>query len=140
MAFSFIHAADLHLDSPLRGLANYSEDLASIARGATRRAFSQLIDEAIERQVDFIIIAGDVADGGWNDVQTGTFFIRESARAAQKGIPSYLLWGNHDAESHVTRKLTLPDRVNKFPHNKPATISIDKLKVNRPGNFGGSIT
>ncbi len=129
MAFSFIHAADLHLDSPLRGLANYSEELAAIAQGATRRAFSQLIDEAIDRQVNFIVIAGDVADGGWNDVQTGTFFIRECARAAQKGIPSYLLWGNHDAESAVTRKLTLPDGVHKFPHNRATTLSIDALNV-----------
>ncbi|MGQ0699315.1 MAG: metallophosphoesterase family protein [Panacagrimonas sp.] len=133
MAFSFIHAADLHLDSPLRGLSSYGEELASVAQGATRRAFSQLINEAIDRQVNFIVIAGDVADGGWNDVQTGTFFIRECARAAQHGIPTYLLWGNHDAESHVTRKLTLPDGVHKFPHNKPATHSIDALKVKLHG-------
>ena len=133
MAFSFIHAADLHLDSPLRGLVNYSDELAAVAQGATRRAFIQLIDEAIERRVDFIVIAGDIADGGWNDVHTGTFFIRECARAAQKGIPIYLLWGNHDAESHVTRKRTLPDGVHKFPHNKPATLSIDRHKVKLHG-------
>lgn len=129
MAFSFIHAADLHLDSPLRGLSGYGDELAETARAATRLAFSQMIDEAIDRQVNFILVAGDIADGGWNEVQTGTFFIRECARAAQHGIPTYLLWGNHDAESHVTRKLTLPEGVFKFPHNKPGTHSIDALKV-----------
>jgi DNA repair protein SbcD/Mre11 len=103
-ALRFIHTADIHLDSPLLGLSAYQDAPAELLRGSTRVAFTNLINEAIELEVDFVIIAGDLYDGPWKDHNTGIFFCKEMGRLKNAGIPVYLLFGNHDAESEMTKK------------------------------------
>ena len=80
MAITFIHAADIHLDSPLKGLERYENAPVERIRGATRRAFTRLIDLAIEKAVDFVLIAGDLYDGDWRDYNTGLYLVRELGR------------------------------------------------------------
>ena len=128
-SFRFIHTGDIHLDSPLKGLAGQQSAAAERIRTATRTAFSNLIDAAIEDEVDFIIIAGDLYDGDWRDYQTGLFFIREMARLAKARIPVFLLYGNHDAENQITKRLTLPDNVRVFSTRKPETIQLEGYAV-----------
>ncbi len=128
-SFTFIHAADLHLGSPFQGLALKDADIAAVFVDASRKAFSTLIDRAVERRVDFFVIAGDVYDGNWKDNKIGLFFNREMARLERAGIPVYLLRGNHDAESVITRTITLPGNVHEFPTSKPGTFRLDALKV-----------
>lgn len=125
----FIHAADIHLDSPLRGLAAYPDAPAERLRTATRDAFYNLVSRSIEEAVDFVVIAGDVYDGDWKDFNTGLFFVRQMGRLRQAGIPVYLLYGNHDAESEMTKGLELPDNVHTFSSRKAETFRIDALKV-----------
>jgi DNA repair exonuclease SbcCD nuclease subunit len=128
----FIHCADLHLDSPLRGLSAYADAPADRLRTATRYAFHNLVSRAIDEQVDFMVIAGDVYDGNWKDFNTGLFFIRQMGRLRRAAIPVYLLHGNHDAESEMTRSLQLPDNVHVFPHRKAETFRLDEKKVAAP--------
>jgi DNA repair exonuclease SbcCD nuclease subunit len=128
-SFRFIHAADLHLGSPFQGLALKDADLAELFVEASRKAFSALVDEAVERKVDFFIVAGDVYDGDWKDNKIGLFFNREVARLERAGIPVFLLKGNHDAESVITRTITLPKNVSEFPTGKPGTFRLEHLKV-----------
>src|SRR5690606_40484407 len=90
----FIHTADIHLDSPLTGLSAYSDAPVEMLRNATREAFTNLVSEAIEQQVDFMVIAGDLYDGTWKDHNTGIFFCAEMGRLRKAGIPVYLLFGN----------------------------------------------
>lgn len=125
----FIHTADIHLDSPLRGLAAYPDAPAERLRTATRDAFYNLVSRSIEEAVDFVVIAGDVYDGDWKDFNTGLFFVRQMGRLRQAGIPVYLLYGNHDAESEMTKGLELPDNVHTFSSRKAETFRIDALKV-----------
>jgi DNA repair protein SbcD/Mre11 len=125
----FIHAADLHLDSPLRGLSSYADAPAERLRTATRDAFHNLVTHAIDEQVDFMVIAGDVYDGDWKDFNTGLFFVRQMGRLRQAGIPVYLLYGNHDAESEMTRGLELPENVHVFSSRKAETFCIEDKKV-----------
>jgi len=125
----FIHTADLHLDSPLRGLSSYPDAPADRLRTATRDAFHKLVSSAIDEQVDFMVIAGDVYDGDWKDFNTGLFFVRQMGRLRQAGIPVYLLYGNHDADSEMTRSLELPDNVHVFPSRKAETFRIEDMKV-----------
>ena len=66
---TFIHAADLHIDSPLRGLEAYEGAPLQQLRGATRKAASALVQLAIEESVDFVVIAGDLFDGKWQDMR-----------------------------------------------------------------------
>jgi DNA repair exonuclease SbcCD nuclease subunit len=125
----FIHTADIHLDSPLSGLAAYKDAPADLLRTVTRDAFTRLVDEAIEEAVDFMVIAGDLYDGSWKDYNTGHFFCREMGRLNKAGIPVYLLFGNHDADSEMTKKLTLPPNVHQFETRKANTFLIQDLKV-----------
>lgn len=125
----FIHAADIHLDSPLSGLASYKDAPAELLRTATRDAFSNLVDEAIDEAVDFMVIAGDLYDGTWKDYNTGHFFCREMGRLNKANIPVFLLYGNHDAESEMTKKLVLPPNVHVFDARKPCTFRIEELGV-----------
>lgn len=125
----FIHTADIHLDSPLRGLSFYPDAPAERLRTATRDAFHNLVNCAIDEQVDFMVIAGDVYDGDWKDFNTGLFFVRQMGRLRQAGIPVYLLYGNHDAESEMTRGLELPDNVHVFASRKSETFLIEDKRV-----------
>lgn len=125
----FIHAADIHLDSPLHGLGLYPDAPAEQLRGATREAFVQLVQRAIDEAVDFMVIAGDLYDGDWREFNTGIFFAREMGRLERAGIPVFVLYGNHDAENEMTRRLTLPKNVIPFSTKKPETHRLDHLKV-----------
>lgn len=129
----FIHAADIHLDSPLNGLSAYPDAPAEQLRSATRTAFSELVDLAISEETDFMVIAGDLYDGSWRDFNTGIFFVKEMGRLKRAGIPVYVLFGNHDAESEMTKKLEMPDNVHVFGPNKPQTFKVDGLAVSLHG-------
>ncbi|MGY5806170.1 metallophosphoesterase family protein [Rhizobium sp. LEGMi198b] len=128
-SFSFIHAADLHLGSPFQGLALKDAAIAAVFVEASRKAFSTLVGLAIEKAVDFFLIAGDVYDGDWKDNKIGLFFNREMARLERAGIRVYLLRGNHDAASVITKTITLPANVHEFPTNKPGSVRLDGLQV-----------
>lgn len=125
----FIHTADVHLDSPLRGLSAYPDAPVERLRTATRDAFHNLVTRAIDERVDFMVIAGDVYDGDWKDFNTGIFFVRQMGRLLQARIPVYLLYGNHDAESEITRCLELPDNVHVFSSRNAETFRIDDKRV-----------
>ena len=125
----FIHTADIHLDSPLCGLASYQNAPVEALRTASRDAFRKLVDEAVEQQVDFMVIAGDLYDGNWRDYNTGHFFVREMGRLNQAAIPVYLLYGNHDAENEMTRRLMFPPNVFVFDSRRPVTHRLEAHRV-----------
>ena len=127
--FRFLHAADIHLDSPLRGLPEHDGCTAARIRGATREAFDGLVTFAIDEAVDFVVIAGDLYDGDWKDYRTGLFFVERMGRLREAGIPVYLLHGNHDYESPITRRLQLPPNVHRFGNRTPQTFVIERLGV-----------
>ena len=128
-SFRFLHAADIHLDSPLKGLAGQEGNAAERVRTATRQAFVQLVDLTIEEKIDFLIIAGDLYDGDWRDYKTGLFFVAQMGRLNSAGISVYLLHGNHDAESQITKRLVLPENVHVFGARKPESIELKTLNV-----------
>jgi exonuclease SbcD len=129
-SFRFVHAADLHLDSPLRGLEFHEDAPIELIRTATREALRNLVDLCIQESVSFLIIAGDVYDGDWKSVETGRFFARQMNRlaAAEPPISVFLVKGNHDAQSVVSRELPVPS-VQTFSHRKPETATLSELGV-----------
>ncbi|MDB6137377.1 MAG: repair exonuclease [Verrucomicrobiaceae bacterium] len=131
--FRFIHAADPHLDSPLLGLESYEGAPVETIRGATRRAFENLVALALEQAVDFILIAGDLYDGDWKDYSTGLFFTGQMARLRAAAIPVFFIAGNHDAESVMTRKLKLPDNVRLFSSLTAEAVGVPGLPVTLHG-------
>lgn len=114
MGFSFVHTADIHLDSPLKSLALRNPDLAALIGNATRTALSRIIDLCLHEQVNGLIIAGDLYDGAQTSMKTARFLAQELERLTQAGIPAFIIRGNHDAESKITRELVLPDPVKVF--------------------------
>lgn len=127
--FKFIHAADIHLDSPLRGLEQYEGAPIEQIRNATRRALSNLVDLAIRQEVAFVLIAGDLYDGDWRDYNTGLFFVDQVRRLREVDIPLYVISGNHDAANRMTRTLKMPENVTIFSAERPETASIPDLDV-----------
>ncbi len=125
----FIHAADIHLDSALRGLERYEGAPVEEIRSATRRAFDNLVQLAIDEQVDFVLLAGDLYDGDWRDYNTGLYFVRQMQRLHAGSIPVFIVAGNHDAASQITKSLRLPDNVTLFSTRKPETVILDDLGV-----------
>ena len=111
MTFRFVHTADLHLDSPLRSLALRSSALADIISNATRQALERIVDLCLEEQVDALMIAGDLYDGAQRSMKTAVFFGSRMRRLAEAGIKVFIIRGNHDALSTITRHLSLPEGV-----------------------------
>ena len=128
-SFQFVHAADLHLGSPLTGLAGRDADLARRLAAAGRTAFEDLVSFAIARKVAFVVVAGDIYDGDWADASIGLFFARQVGRLDRAEIPVVMVRGNHDAESVITKSITLPERVHLFPANRATTHRIEALRV-----------
>lgn len=127
--FKFIHAADIHLDSPLRGLERYDGAPVEQIRQATRGALENLVQLAIEQRVTFVLIAGDLYDGNWKDYNTGLFLIKQMARLREASIPVFVISGNHDAANRMTRALRLPDNVTLLSTEKPDTRVLEDVGV-----------
>jgi DNA repair exonuclease SbcCD nuclease subunit len=138
MAFRFVHAADLHIDSPLKGLAAKDEAIATQFAAASRRAFRSLVTRTMEEGAAFLIIAGDVFDGDWRDYSTGLFFAREVARLWRAEIPTYVVRGNHDAESKITRKLDRQPGLHLFDSRRAESFEIPELAVVLHGRSFGT--
>ncbi len=125
----FLHAADIHLDSSLHGLERYEGAPVDEIRSATRRAFDNLIDLAIDEEVEFVLLAGDLYDGDWKDYNTGLYFMGCMERLQESGIRVFVVAGNHDAASQITRHLRLPDNVTMFSTRTPEKVILDDLDV-----------
>lgn len=127
--FRFIHTSDIHLDSPLKGLEAHEDAPVEEIRGATRRALENLIDLAIEEEVEFVLIAGDLYDGDWKDYNTGLFFVGQMSRLDKAGIKVFIIAGNHDAANQITKTMPLPGNVTLYSHKKPQSIKLDNIGV-----------
>ncbi len=118
MNFTFLHAADLHLDSPLRGLE--ADAPVERIRGATRQALVNMVQLAKAEQVAFVLLAGDLYDGDWRDWRTGHFLVSQLAELKRAGIPVVAISGNHDAEAVLTQTLPFPGTM--LPSKRPGTV------------------
>lgn len=129
MMFRFLHAADLHLDSPLLGLAAKSADYAARVDRASRDAFRNLVALAIDEGCRFIVLAGDVFDGDLRNFETGLFFIDQMRRLEEAGVQVFLILGNHDAENRFAPKLSMSANVHVFESKHAHAISMEELRV-----------
>lgn len=125
----FIHASDLHIDSPLRGLDRYDGAPVERLRTATRSALERLVDKALGERVDFVLFSGDLYDRDWQDFHTGLFFREQMVRLGRAGIRVFIVQGNHDAQGVISKQLALPLNVTVFSSRNAQTIRIDELSV-----------
>jgi DNA repair exonuclease SbcCD nuclease subunit len=128
MVVKLLHAADLHIDSPLRGLPD--DGLAEAARLASRRAFERLIDCALAEGVAVVLLAGDVFDRDWRDAHTGIFFVKQVARLTERGVKVFMVLGNHDAAGTLSRRLVLPAGATVFGAGREAgSVDLPELGI-----------
>jgi DNA repair exonuclease SbcCD nuclease subunit len=127
--FSFLHAADIHLDSGFAGLSAGAPEAAALFAGATRAAFRKLVDAAIDGGVAFVVLAGDLYDGPARDVSAALFVRDQLRRLAEARIEVFLAKGNHDAESQIADVLESPPNLRVFSARRAETLQIDSLRV-----------
>jgi DNA repair exonuclease SbcCD nuclease subunit len=141
----FFHAADIHLDSPLRNLA--LEDPAQVERirRATREAFRGLIDRALEEEVSLLLLVGDLFDKDNPNMQMVHFLRHELARLAERDIRVVIVKGNHDADNRIGRFLELPANTVVLDDSAPQQVAFPDLGVAvtgqsfRPGPVTGNL-
>jgi len=127
--FTFVHAADLHLDSPLLGLAGKSAEYAARVEAASREAFDNLVALSIDEGCRFMLLAGDIFDGDLRNFQTGLYFMEGMRRLDEAGISVFMVLGNHDSANRFADKLSLSGNVHVFPKTKAATHRLDDVGV-----------
>ncbi|MFC4619078.1 exonuclease SbcCD subunit D [Camelliibacillus cellulosilyticus] len=135
MGVTFIHAADVHLDRPFNGMGEFPESMRHRIRESTFSAFEKLIRTAIERRVDFLILAGDVFDGADRGLRAETRFRRQMKRLAEAKIDVFMATGNHDPLEGYWSGMDYGDNVHIFS-SQPETLQFrraDKPIVNIHG-------
>jgi DNA repair exonuclease SbcCD nuclease subunit len=128
-AMKFVHAADLHLDSPLLKLSRQDPRQVERMQRATREAFTRLIDLCIEQAAAFLVIGGDLYDHDSPNMQIAVFLRKELRRLEEKGIRCVIIKGNHDADNKITSALALPANTRVLGEKKPETVTFDDLPV-----------
>jgi exonuclease SbcD len=113
-SLKFIHCADLHIDSPFKGIGNINPELQKILCDSTFEAFNKIITIALENKVDFVLIAGDIYDSENKSLQAQFRFREGLTRLLEHGIPSYIVYGNHDPLDSWSATLKEIDGVNVF--------------------------
>jgi DNA repair exonuclease SbcCD nuclease subunit len=110
----FVHAADLHLDSPFRGVGDASAALKDRLQSATLAALARVVDHTIESKADFLIIAGDIYDSKDRNLRALVSFRKEMERLAERNIPAFIVHGNHDPLNGWGSGFQLPPSVITF--------------------------
>ncbi len=121
-AFRFLHAADIHLDSPFRGLTVDDPSICERIRRSTFDAFDNLVTLAIDRHVDFVVIAGDVYDGADRSIRAQLHFRAGLARLTEANVPTFIAHGNHDPLDSRISTIAWPDRVRVFSGDEVETV------------------
>ena len=138
MKCRFIHAADVHLDSPLASLKRLNAATADELQGASRRSLQTLIDHALHNQVQAVVIAGDLFDGPVKDVGAGLWVDSQFKRLTREGIQVVLIRGNHDAVSNARRVTRWSTGVTELPADAPSTIRLDECGLAFHGQSFGA--
>ncbi|MFE8700221.1 exonuclease SbcCD subunit D [Cytobacillus sp. FJAT-54145] len=110
----FIHAADLHLDSPMVGLKHLPKHIFKRLQESTFQALKTLIDKAISSKVDFVILAGDLFDHEDRSIRAQARLRSELERLQSEGISVFIVYGNHDFMGGSWPHLDLPNNVEVF--------------------------
>ena len=123
MPFSFLHAADLHLDSPFTSVGGFPDDVATTLREASLRAWDALIQTAIDRDVAFVLLAGDIYDGAERGIRAQRAFFAGVTRLADHGIRTFLVHGNHDPVGQGWTAIDgFPEAVHAFASSKVESV------------------
>ncbi|WP_034907879.1 metallophosphoesterase family protein [Eremococcus coleocola] len=120
----FMHLADLHLDSPFVGISKQLQELQGQLIQAPYRAFERAIGRAIQEDLDFVLIAGDIYNADQPSIYAQHFFLKQVERLTKAGIPLVFCYGNHDYLKTDKYPLSLPDKVQAFTSDQVERIQL----------------
>ncbi len=132
----FVHAADLHLDSPFVGLRNYQEKLAQELFESTFAAFRRIVDLCLESEAEFLLLAGDLFDGPGRSLRAQLRLRRELSRLAAAGIETFIAHGNHDHLGGKGVTLSWPPGVHVFPAGQVEMAEVRREGATRARIYG----
>ena len=124
-SFTFVHAADLHLDSPFKGTTANNPAIADALRSATFRAYHSLIGLCVERKAAFLLIAGDVYDAEDRSLRAQLGFRDGLVKLAEKNIPVFVAHGNHDPHNSRSSRIEWPKNLHTFNCHKVESKEVE---------------
>ena len=127
----FIHAADLHLDTPFSGIEKTSKELAEKLRQAPYDSLANIVDLAIERTVDFVLFSGDLYNTKRINIKAQSLFIEQLNRLNSADIKVFVIRGNHDYLTESDQSLTLPFPDNVYTFGADVSTHIIETKKNQ---------
>ena len=122
--FTFVHAADLHLDSPFQGLKEVSPEVARVLHEATFKSLAAIVDLCIEEKANFLILSGDIFDHANYSLRAWLKLREQLTRLAERNIQTFVAWGNHDYAGGSPVKIEWPDKVYFFPPGEIAEVTV----------------
>jgi len=126
-AFTFIHAADLHLDAPFAGVDATDSRVSDALVASTYDAFERIVSVAQERRVDFVLVSGDAFNSRNKSYRAQSRFRGTCERLDRAGIPIYFVQGNHDPADGWSANLPMPANVHYF-----GTDAVERFVVSDP--------
>lgn len=124
--FKFIHAADLHIESPYKGVSKLNDALGHALVEHGIKAYESLIELALNEEVDFVLIAGDSFDSESGSLSAQYRFVRGLEKLVQANIPVFIICGNHDPLNSWSDHLKLPENVVLFGPDEVQQKSVNK--------------
>ena len=132
-SFSFVHAADLHLDSTFRGFAQIAEgdelvrqNVLTQLRNCTFIALDNIVEACLQNKVDFLLLAGDIFDLADRSLRAQFFFREAMVKLAQRGIRVFVVWGNHDHDEGLRAQLSWPENVHFFASGEVEYSAVER--------------
>jgi DNA repair exonuclease SbcCD nuclease subunit len=129
--YRFVHAADLHLDTPFEGVERVDARVAALLRDASLGALESLVDLALDRDAAFVLVAGDVYDGADRGVRAQLAFRHAVDRLHRAGIETLVVHGNHDpVVDGWSAVRAWPSGVHVFGH-----AGVERRRIERDGEL-----
>lgn len=124
---TFIHASDLHLGAPFRGLRALSSKWANRLLSAIPESYDRMVDAAIARDVDFVVVSGDIFDSARPSYGDYLHFFEGLERLGEAGIPVFLITGNHDPYTSWQHDFfSLPPNATMLPGDRPGFALVER--------------
>ncbi|WP_353856234.1 DNA repair exonuclease [Bacillus sp. Bos-x628] len=120
---TFIHAADLHLDSPFAGMSSIPSQIFKRLKESTFQSTKHMFDLAIEKNVDFVLLSGDVFDESNRSLKAQLFLRKQFLRLQTYGIEVFIIYGNHDHLGGEWTPIEWPENVRVFSSGMPSEHS-----------------
>lgn len=122
-----LHLSDIHIGTKF---VNKKETVRKILKKAVMNAFQRSIEFAISEEVDGVLIAGDLFDGGKVPFHGEEGFFRMMSRLEEAKINTFYTTGNHDPyqNNQLFERLKRYEFIHPFYQPVPESLTVTSQK------------